>query len=68
MKKPIPPIVIGIAAVVALVAVVFFFIKGTTVEPTVTNLPDYSKMSGAEIAKQKEASMDAEKNAKRPGP
>lgn len=66
MKTKIPMAAIGVVAVVALVIVAVLFIKGSTVEPTAKNLPDYTKMSGADIAKQREASMEAERGAKRP--
>lgn len=63
MKKPLSPIAIGVAAVAALALLVFFFMKGASgPAPTVADLPDYSKLSPEEIAKQKTASMEAERS------
>lgn len=57
MKKEIPGWAIGVAAVIALAVVAFFFMKGTgDPEPTAKNLPDYSKMSPEDITKAREAS------------
>ena len=67
MKKPLSPVVIGVVAVVALALLAFFFLKGASgPAPTVENLPDYSKLSPEEIAKQKTDSMAAERDNARP--
>lgn len=63
MKKPLSPVVIGVVAIAALALLAFFFMKGASgPAPTATNLPDYSKLSPEEIAKQKTASMEAERS------
>ena len=57
MKKEIPGWAIGLAALLALALVGFFFVKGTgDPAPTVTNLPDYSKMSAEDVTKAREES------------
>ena len=67
MKKEISPFVIaGIAAAAVAVLVFFFMQSNSGPAPTASNLPDYSKMSSEDIAKSKEADMDAERNAQRP--
>lgn len=67
MKKPVSPVVIGIVAVVAVGLVVFLFAKGVSgPAPTAQNLPDYAKMTPEQIAKEKSASMNAERDNARP--
>lgn len=67
MKKPLSPVVLGLVGVAALALLVFFFMKGTgEPAPTATNLPDYSKMTPEQIAQQKTASMDSERQNARP--
>ena len=67
MKKPLSPVILGVIAVAALAMLVFFFMKGTgNPAPTASNLPDYSKMTPEQIAKEKTASMDSEKQNARP--
>ncbi len=53
----------AIAAIVVAVIVLVVVWKGSaTPEPTATNLPDYSKMTPDQIAKEREKSMEMERN------
>lgn len=64
MKKPLPVAVLAGFAVVALIALVFVFMNAAgDPPPTAENVPDYSKMTSAEVsaayAKSKAAEVEA---------
>lgn len=64
MKKPLPTAVITVIAVLAVVGLVFAFVKGTgDPEPTVKDVPDYTKMKPEEISAAFQKSKEAEQNA-----
>jgi len=62
MKQQASPFVIAGAAILALALLAFLFVRNTSEPaPTATNLPDYSKMSPEDIAKEKAGSLEAER-------
>ncbi len=68
MKKQIGMPVLATVAVLALVALVVFFVKASgDPAPTAQNVPDYSKMTPAEVsaayANSKKAEAEAMKDA-----
>lgn len=64
MKKPLPTAVIAVVAVLAVVGLVFAFIKGAgDPEPSAKDVPDYSKMKPEEISAAFQKSKEAEANA-----
>lgn len=64
MKKPLPVAAIVGIAVVAVGALVFFFMNmGGDPQPTATNVPDYSKMSSEEVSQAYAKSKQAEAEA-----
>jgi hypothetical protein len=64
MKKPLPVAAIAGIAVVAVVALAFFFMNAAgDPQPTAKDVPDYSKMNSEEVAAAYAKSKAAEAEA-----